>query len=61
MAYKDKEEQRKHAAEYMRAYRKRVKENNGGTGGLRKKGNATTPYGIVRAGYFKSWLNELGR
>lgn len=61
MAYKDKEEQRKHDREYMRAYRKRVKENLGATGALRKKGNNATPYGIVRAGYFKPWLKELGR
>lgn len=54
MAYKNIEEQRKHDREYMRAYRKRQKENNGVTGARRKKGNATTPFSVVRVGYFKN-------
>ena len=54
MAYKDIEEQRKHDREYMRAYRKRQKENNGVTGALRRKGNTATPFSVVRVGYFKN-------
>lgn len=54
MPYKDKEEQRKHDREYMRAYRKRQKENNGGTGALRRKKNTATPFSVIRVGYFRN-------
>jgi len=54
MAGKNTEEQRKHAAEYMREYRKRQKENNGGSGALRRKKNTATPFSVVRVGYFKN-------
>ena len=54
MPYKDKEEQRKHDREYMRAYRKRQKENNGVMGGRRRKGNTATPFSVIRVGYFRN-------